>query len=79
MKPEATMHFKAVKPFKIKVKDLAEFVKTEKMLYAAGSNKKLYVLLHAGPNVERYLVKSLRYGDKGFTKKGEAVKYFNSL
>ena len=62
--------------FKIKVKDVKEFVKKESVIYANGNGKRFSVALRAGPNVERYVVE---VGDdsKGFTKLGDAVRYFN--
>ncbi len=64
--------------FKIKVKDVSEFVKTKLVVYATGQGKKFLVALHAAPNIKRYVV---QYGmlKKGFIKKGEAVKFFNEL
>lgn len=66
--------------FKVLVKDLEEFVKTEKVLFASSSenNKKFYVKLHACPNSERYIVEVNRQS-KAFIKKGEAVKHFNAF
>lgn len=64
------------KQFKIKIKDVRAFMKKELHLYASGQGKQFFIVLHAGPNVERYIVK---VGEelKGFTKLGEAVRYFN--
>ncbi len=68
--------------FKIKVKDAKNFVKTERVLAASDSEKEFYIALRAGPNVKRYIVIN-RAGpevtENGFTKIGEAVKYFNSI
>ena len=63
--------------FKLKVKDAKEFIDRERMMYAHGAGKGLYVRLKAGPNVERYIVK---VGDKetGFTKLSDAVRLFNN-
>ena len=64
--------------FKIKVKDVKEFVNSETVVYAAGEGKKFLVTVHAGPNAERYIV---QHGmmKKGFIKLGEAVRFFNDL
>lgn len=64
------------KPFKIKVKDVKEFVKNNKYVYASGAGKTFSVALHAGPNVERYVVENSE-GAKSFTNVGDAVRYFN--
>jgi hypothetical protein len=62
--------------FKIKVKDVKEFVRNEQITYARGHGKTLSVRLRAGPNVERYVV---TVGDEaeGFTVLGDAVRWFN--
>jgi len=62
--------------FKIKVKDVKEFVMKERATYASGNGKRFSVALHAGPNVERYVVE-IGGESKGFTKLGDAVRYFN--
>jgi len=64
--------------FKIKVKDVKEFVKNKSYIYASGGGKTFSVSLHAGPNVDRYTVE---HGEtkEGFTDVGEAVKYFNEI
>jgi len=61
----------------IKVKDVKEFVKSERALYASCKGKRFFVALHAGPNVNRYIVE-LDGSPNGFTKLGDAVKFFNS-
>jgi len=48
------------------------------VLFASGNGKKLYVSIHAAPNVKRYTVEK-GAESKGFTKQGEAVSYFNEL
>ena len=63
--------------FEIKVKDVKEFVKTRLYTYASGRNKRLFIALHAGPNVERYVVET-KEGRKGFTNVGKAVRFFNA-
>lgn len=68
-----------MKPFTILVKDLKQFIKEEEVLYASGDGKRLYVKLHAGPNVARYIVKKNTINDRSFVKKGDVVKYFNEL
>jgi hypothetical protein len=66
--------------FKIKVKDVKTFVKTERLLYAAGNGKRFYVSLYAAPNAKRYTVSvSADEEDRGFTNLSEAVRYFNSI
>ena len=65
-----------MKDFKIKVKDVKEFVKTSFYTYASGQGKVFEVALHAGPNVPRYVVKNGNT-TRGFTKVGEAVEFFN--
>jgi len=67
------------KSFKILVKDLSSFVKTNRVLFASGDGKQLHVALRAGPNVERYFVSHGTDVTLGFRKKNDAVKYFNSL
>jgi len=62
--------------FKIKVKDVQDFVKSELVLYASGRGKRFFVRIHAGPNVERYVVETNK-GTVGFAKAGEAVQHFN--
>jgi len=64
--------------FKVKIKDVKEFVRVERKLYASGDGKKLYIALRAGPNVERYIVET-KSENTGFTKLGDAVRRFNSL
>lgn len=61
---------------KIKVKDVKEFVKTQTSLYASGNGRRFYISLHAGPNVERYIVE-INGERKGFTNVGDAVRFFN--
>ncbi len=62
--------------FKIKVKDVKEFVKSEGLTYASGKGKRFFIKLHAGPNVERYVVEYDGH-KKSFTKCGDAVRCFN--
>ena len=62
--------------FNIKVKDVKEFVKTQRFIYASGKGKTFSVALQAGPNVERYVV-STGGEETGFTKLGDAVRFFN--
>ena len=73
-------------PHKILVKDLDLFIKKERLLFASGSSKKnlvkrIYVKLHAGPGVERYIVEDHGKWIKthSFTSKSEAVKLYNEL
>jgi len=63
--------------FTILVKDVKEFAKTARCIYALGKCKKFSVLLHAGPNVKRYIVE-VDGIETGFTKVGDAVKFFNA-
>lgn len=65
-----------MKNFLLKIKDVKKFMKDEKVLYAANERKKFFILLHAGPNVDRYVV-SVDGDLSGFTKINEAVKFFN--
>ena len=67
-----------MKQFKILVKSLDKFIKTERVLFAASRGQKLYVTLHAGPNVKRYIVTGYEI-HKEFSAKGDAVRFFNSL
>lgn len=69
---------KKEKKLTIKVKDVKEFVRLEYALYTSGKGKKFFIALHAGPNIERYVVET-NSERKGFTNVGEAVKYFNSI
>ncbi len=62
--------------FKIKVKDVKEFVMKERVTYARGNGKRLSIALRSGPNVERYVVE-VGGESKGFTKLGDAVRHFN--
>ena len=64
---------------KIRVKDVRQFVRKEYHLYESGGEpyKEFQIALRAGPNVERYLVKVDGCEPKGFTKLGDAVRYFN--
>jgi hypothetical protein len=66
-----------MKEFAIKVKDVKEFTKTQQYIYASGAGKRFFVSLHAGPNVERYIVE-INGQRKGFTNVGDAVRYFNA-
>ena len=67
-----------MEPFKILVKDLTEFIKKERVVYASGRGKRLLVALRAGPNVKRYVVE--KGGEiRSFSNKGNAVRYFNNL
>ena len=61
---------------KLLVKNLKNFVKTQAVPYATNGNKRLFVSLHAGPNVHRYIVKT-PYVERSFTKAGDAVAFFN--
>ena len=65
-----------MKEFKIKVKDVKEYVNNERTMYAQGSGKSLFITLRAGPNVQRYIVV---VGDEshGFIKLGDAVRLFH--
>lgn len=67
-----------MKTFEVLMKDLKQFVRNEKHLFASGCGKRLFVRLQAGPNVERYVV---THDGKtaGFAKAGDAVRYFNAL
>jgi hypothetical protein len=65
-----------MKEFKIKVKDVKDFVKSELALYASGAGKRFSIALHAGPNVNRYIVE-IGGEKKGFTNAGAAVRHFN--
>ena len=66
--------------FKILVKDVEAWVKSERVMYASGEGKRFFVTVHAGPGVERYIVHNMRTGeDKGFNSRGEAVRFFNQL
>ena len=65
--------------FKILVKDLKHFVKTERTMFASGAGKKLYVSLHAGPNVRRYSVEHQNGEVEFFNKAGDAVRRFNEI
>ena len=67
-----------MKLLKILVKDLKKFIKEEEVCYASGEGKRLFVKLHAGPNIERYIVRKANES-KGFAVAGNAVKYFNEL
>ena len=67
-----------MKDFKIKVKDVKEFIGKETVLYASGDGKQFHITLHAGPNMERYIVKN-KGVSVGFTKLGDAVRLFNTL
>jgi len=62
--------------FKIKVKDVKAFVIDKRYQYASGKGKKFYIALRAGPNVERYIVEA-EGKTGGFTKLGDAVRFFN--
>lgn len=65
---------------KLLVKDLEAWMKKERLLYASGCGKRFYVTIHAGPNAERYIVCNMVTGvERGFAKRGDAVRYFNNL
>ena len=63
---------------KILVKDLDAYVRSYRALFSQRGRKRVYVTLHAAPGVARYVVAD---GDneRGFIKKGDAVRYFNEL
>lgn len=69
---------------KVLVKDLKQFVDTQEVLFASGNmnfqrtTKRLWVSLHAGPNVQRYTVR-WKNNERGFTNRGEAVRFYNDL
>lgn len=63
---------------KLLVKDLKDFIKEHEYMYASGNGKKIYIKFHAGPNIERYIVKAGGM-TSGFKKVGDAVKFFNEL
>jgi len=66
--------------FKILVKDVESWMKSERVMFASGEGKRFFITVHAGPNVERYIVHNMRTGkDKGFTNRSEAVRFFNQL
>ena len=67
-----------MKDLKLLVKDLENYIRTQKILYATDGTKRFYVTLWAGPNIERYIVEK-DGKQKGFTNKSKAVKYFNEL
>jgi hypothetical protein len=68
------------KPFKIWVKDVEQFINEERLLFASGEDKRFFITLKAGPNVNRYVVHNMKTKEEvGFTNKGKAVKYFNDL
>lgn len=67
------------RPFKILVKDLKNFVRIEKVLFASGRGKKLSVSLWAGPNIKRYMVEHAHGETEFFLKAGDAVKRFNEI
>ena len=60
----------------LKVKNLTSFMDEHKVLYASMGDKRLFVTLRSGPNVLRYIV-VIGEKEKGFTKKGDAVRCFN--
>jgi hypothetical protein len=65
--------------FKILVKDIKDFIKTERVLFASDGGKKLYVALHAGPNVRRYIIEHQHGKAEFFVKVGDAVRRFNEI
>jgi len=68
------------KPLKILVQDLELFIFKERVLFASGDGKRLFVRVYAAPGVPRYIVHNMKtQQEKEFIKKGEAVKYFNEL
>ena len=64
----------------ILVKDVKKFVKEHLVTYASssGDSKRFLISTHAAPNVERYIVIHAT-GKKGFTKVGDAVRFYNSI
>lgn len=64
---------------KIKVKDVKEYMKSFRHMYASeNGRKRFHILLHAAPNVERYIVE-VGGTEQGFTKLGDAVRLFNAV
>jgi hypothetical protein len=66
-----------MKQINLKVKEVEEFVKSHVVLYATNCGKKFFILLHAGPNVERYVVVDEEGRRDGFKRVGDAVRRFN--
>jgi hypothetical protein len=66
--------------FKLLVREIEAWMKSERVMYASGEGKRLFVTVHAGPGVKRYIVHNMRTGeDTGFTNRGQAVRFFNNL